>query len=100
MVVLVWTDGQVRIPRAFRLWHKGGPSKFELALELLSYARHRLHCKPLFVLCDAWYPSKKLLKRIRDYGWYCVCQLKKHRRFEGTPLARYLHQPSWQAAGC
>src|SRR5262245_11990009 len=36
VVLLVWTDGQVRIPLAFRLWQKGGPSKFTLALELLS----------------------------------------------------------------
>lgn len=88
MVVLVWTDGHVRIPLAFRLWQKGGPSKFDLALELLSYARNRLQCKPQFVLFDSWYPSKKLLKRIRDYGWYFVCQLKKNRRFEGRPLVR------------
>jgi hypothetical protein len=48
---------------------------------------------------DSWYPSKKLLKRIRDYGWYFVCQLKKNRRFEGRPLVRYLQQPYWQATG-
>jgi putative transposase len=99
VVLLVWTDGQIRIPLAFRLWHKGGPSKFTLALELLSYARNRLRCKPQFVLFDSWYPSKILLKRIRDYGWYFVCQLKKNRRFEGKPLVRYLSQPYWQATG-
>src|SRR5262245_53714815 len=68
VVLVVWTDGQVRIPLAFRVWHKGGPSKYDLALELLSYARNRLKCKPAFVLFDSWYPSKKLMKRIRDYG--------------------------------
>jgi putative transposase len=99
LVLLVWTDGQVRVPLAFRLWRKGGPSKFDLALELLSYARNRLGCKPQFVLFDAWYPSKKLLKRIRDYGWYFVCQLKKNRRFEGHPLKAYRRQPYWQALG-
>ena len=36
VVLLVWTDGQVRIPLAFRLWHTGGPSKFTLAFEVLS----------------------------------------------------------------
>jgi hypothetical protein len=51
------------------------------------------------VLFASWYPSKTLLKRIRDYGWYFVCQLKKHRRFEGQALSRYLHQPYWQATG-
>jgi hypothetical protein len=100
VVLLVWTDGQVRIPLAFRLWHKGGPSKFTLALELLSYARNRLRCKPQFVLFDSWYPSKPLLKRLRDYGWYFVCQLKKNRHFEGRALAQYLPQPYWQATGC
>jgi putative transposase len=99
LVLLVWTDGQVRLPLAFRLWQKGGPSKFDLALDMLSYARNRLRCKPQFVLFDSWYPSKKVLKRLRDYGWYFVCQLKKNRRFEGRPLSQYLLQPYWHATG-
>ena len=99
VVLLVWTDGQIRIPVSYRVWHKGGPSKYTLALELLSYARNRLQCKPQWVLFDAWYPSKALLKRLRDYGWYFVCQLKKNRRFDGKPLHRYLQQPYWQAVG-
>jgi hypothetical protein len=89
LVLLVWTNGQVRIPLAFRIWKKGDASKFDLALELLSYARNQLKVKPRFVLFDAWYPSQKLLKRIRDYGWYFVCQLKKNRTFEGRPLKAY-----------
>jgi hypothetical protein len=100
VVLLVWTDGQQCVPLACRVWHTGGASKYDLALELLSYARNRLKCKPTFVLCNSWYPSKKLLKRLRDYGWYFVCQLKKNRRFEGRPLVRYLPQPSWHAVGC
>jgi hypothetical protein len=99
LVLLVWTNGQVRIPLACRLWKKEGPSKFDLALELLSYARNRLHCKPGYVLFDSWYPSRKLLQRIRDYGWYFVCQLKKNRTFEGQPLRGYRRQPYWHAVG-
>jgi hypothetical protein len=99
VVLLVWTDGQIRIPVAFRVWQKGGVSKYALALELLSYARNRLKCKPQFVLFDSWYPSKKVLKRIRDYGWYFVCQLKKNRSFDGSALHAYLQQPYWQAVG-
>jgi hypothetical protein len=52
------------------------------ALELLSYARNRLKCKPQFVLFDSWYPAKALLKRIGDYGWYFVCRLKERERFD------------------
>jgi Transposase DDE domain len=99
VVLLVWTNGQVRIPLACRIWQKGGPSKFDLALELLSYARNRLRVKPRFVLFDAWYPSKPVLKRLRDYGWYFVCQVKKNRLFEGKPLRDYQRQPYWQAVG-
>jgi putative transposase len=75
VVLLVWTDGQLRIPLGFRVRKKGDPSKFELALELLSYARNRLKGKPQFVLFDSWYPSKAWLERIGDYGGYFVCRL-------------------------
>jgi hypothetical protein len=53
-VLLVWTHGQVRLPLAFRIWQPGGPSTFDVALELLSYARHRLQVKPQLVVFDAW----------------------------------------------
>jgi hypothetical protein len=58
LVLLVWTDGSLRVPLGVRLWHKGGPSTYALALELLSHARNRLRCRPAYVLFDAWYPSK------------------------------------------
>jgi putative transposase len=99
LVLLVWTDGQLRIPLGLRLWHRGGPSKYVLALELLSYARNRLRCRPEYVLFDAWYPSKALLKRSRDYGWYFVCRLKKNRRFNGQPLRAFRRHPYWAERG-
>jgi hypothetical protein len=99
VVLLIWTDGQHRVPLAFRVWPKGGVSKYDLALALLSYARNRLQGKPPFVLFDAWSPSKTLLKRIRDYGGYFVCHLKKNRSFDGRPVRAYRQQPSWQAVG-
>jgi putative transposase len=99
LVLLIWTDGTVRIPLGMRLWHKGGPSKYALALELLSYARNRLRCRPQYVLFDAWYPSKALLKRVRDYGWYFICRLKKNRRFNNQPLRTYRRQPYWAESG-
>jgi putative transposase len=99
LVLLVWTDGVLRIPLGVRLWRRDGPSKIELALELLSYARNHLHCRPDYVLFDARYPSKRLLKRIRDYGWYFICRLKKNRRFNGQPLRAYRHHPYWTDCG-
>lgn len=99
IVLLVWTNGLIRITLGYRLWKKGGPSKFDLALELLSYARNHLKCKPKFVIFDSWYPSKKVLKRIRDYGWYFVCQLKKNRKFQSKALKDYKKHPYWNAIG-
>jgi putative transposase len=99
LVLLVWTNGALRIPLGVRLWRPGGPSKIELALELLSYARNRLRCRPEYVLFDAWYPSKRLLKRIRDYGWYFVCRLKKNRRFNGHGLRHHRRHPYWTEIG-
>jgi hypothetical protein len=99
LVLLIWTNGTLRIPLGLRLWRKGGPSKFQLALELLSYARNRLRCRPQYVLFDAWYPSKALLKRIHDYAWYFVCRLKKNRRFNGQALRTYRRHPYWAETG-
>jgi hypothetical protein len=99
LVLLIWTNGTLRIPLGVRLWRRGGASKIELALELLSYARNRLHCRPEYVLFDAWYPSKRLLKRVRDYGWYFICRLKKNRRFNGHALRTYRRPPYWAEAG-
>jgi hypothetical protein len=36
VLLLVWTDGQSRLPLAFRVWHQGGAAKDALARELLS----------------------------------------------------------------
>jgi Transposase DDE domain len=99
LVLLVWTNGTVRVPLGVRLWHKGGPSKYALALELRSYARHRLRCRPEYVLFDAWYPSKALLKRLQAYGGYVVWRLKKNRRFTGQPLRAFRRHPSWAERG-
>jgi Transposase DDE domain len=51
------------------------------------------------VLFDAWYPSRRVLKRIRDDGWAFVCQLKRKRLSEGRPLKGQHHQPYWHAVG-
>jgi hypothetical protein len=99
LVLLIWTNGMLRIPLGVHLWRRGGPSKIELALELLSYVRNHLHGRPDDVLFDAWYPSKRLLKRVRDYEWYVICRLKKNRRFNGQALRAYQRHPYWTDSG-
>ena len=88
------------MPLGVGLWRKGGASKYALALELLSHARHHLRCRPEDVLFDTWYPSKALLKRICDNGWYFVCRLKKNRWCNGQPLRVYRRHPYRTQTGC
>jgi Transposase DDE domain len=100
LVLLVWTDGHIRIPVGYRVWHKGGPSKVDLALERFSDVRKRLRCTPQFVLFDSWYPAKRLLKRLRDSGWDFVGQIKQNRTVDGVALHAYRQPPYWHAVGC
>jgi putative transposase len=98
-VLLVWTNGTVRIPLGMRLWHQGGPSKYALALDLLSYARNRRRCRPEYVVFDAWYPSTALLKRIRDDGWDVVGRLTKNRRCNGHAVRHHRRHPYGAESG-
>ena len=87
VVLLVWTDGQVRIPVAFRVWHKGGLSKFALALELLSYARNRLKCQPQLVLFDPGIRPRRCASGSATMAGILCASCKKNRRFDGERLA-------------
>lgn len=51
------------------------------------------------MLFDSWYSSQKLLKRIKDYGWYFVTQVKKNRIFNGNKLSKYRQTPYWNEVG-
>jgi hypothetical protein len=70
-----------------------------LALAWLSDARNRLRWRPESVLFEAWSPSRALLKRIRDDGWYFVCRLKKNRRFNGRAVRYHRRHPDWVESG-
>lgn len=101
IVVLAWSNGVITIPLAFKIWKKNSKkTKLDLALELLSYAKNFLKIKPKYVTFDSWYASKKILKRIKRYGWIFVCQLKKNRKFNGVQLKLYYQHPYWMEQGC
>jgi hypothetical protein len=99
LVLCIWTDGVRRIVVDYKIYRKGGLSKLDLALEMLSYARNRLKVKPKFVLFDSWYGAKKLLKRLADYGWKFITRLKKNRRINGVGLNKFRKLPRWTESG-
>jgi putative transposase len=90
LVFLCWSNGTITIPLAFKVWKKDGKkSKFDLALELLSYARNVLQIRPKYITFDSWYASKKILKRLRKYRWTFYSQLKRNRIFNGVQVSQY-----------
>jgi DDE superfamily endonuclease len=98
LVLLVWPNGTLRIPLGMRLWPKGGPSKYVLALEWLSYARNRLRCRPEYGLFDAWHPSHSPAQA--DSGrWLVLCLPSEEEpplqwpRGSGLPTAPILGGP-------
>ncbi len=85
VVLLIWTDGRVRVPLGMRLWKKGGYSKVELAAQLLREAARR-GIKPEYVLFDSWYAAASLLHLLDKTGWKYVARLKSNRLFEGRAV--------------
>jgi hypothetical protein len=85
VVLLVWTDGRVRVPLGLRLWKKGGASKVELAAQLLREAARR-GMRPEYVLFDSWYGAASLLHLLEDLSWKYVARLKSNRLFEGQAV--------------
>lgn len=98
IVVLLLVIGEIRIPIGFRIYDKS-KTKVILALELLSYARNTLKLKNMFIIFDSWYSCKKILKRVKDYGWYFVCRIKRNRNISGKPVKNWHINPYWLGRG-
>ncbi len=85
VVLLIWTDGHVKVPVGVRLWKKDGHSKVELVAQLLREAERR-GIKPEYVLFDSWYGAASLLHVLESLGWKYVARLKSNRLFEGQAV--------------
>jgi hypothetical protein len=98
VVLLIWTDGQCKIPVAMRLWQKGGKSKVELAQEMLNEAAER-GIAPKYVLFDSWYTSRGIVNLLSQLGWKYVARLKSNRLLNGERLSGKWRQRFGQATG-
>lgn len=98
VVLLIWTDGRVRVPLGLRLWKKGGSSKVELAGQLLREAERR-GMRPEYVLFDSWYAAASLLHLLESLGWKYVARLKSNRLFEGQAVRKRWPHRFGKAAG-
>lgn len=98
VVLLVWTDGRLKIPISMRLWQKGGKSKVELAAEMLQEAGER-GMSPKYVLFDSWYTSKSILNLLGELGWKYVARIKSNRLLDSERLSKRWPHRFGQACG-
>jgi hypothetical protein len=79
VVMLVWTNGLLKIPVGFKIWHKAGAvywqtqegpyqTKHDLARELLVEAQ-QAHIPFEYLAFDSWYASKEHIR------WLCEQQI-------------------------
>lgn len=107
LVVICWTDGEVKIPFAWKLYkkkrYKGDPkhkTKVDLAMELLEYSLSEICPNPRGVLFDIAYASEKMLKYIDNKGLKYYGQVKSNRKLEHEQV-RYINngRPYWEKVG-
>ena len=56
----------LHIPVVYRLWTKE-KTKLEMAADAIDAVMKELEGKHVFILCDSWYPKKKLITRILSH---------------------------------
>lgn len=88
VVMILWTNGVVKVPLGIKVWVKGKHSKIVLASKMLRWAK-TIGFKPSYVLFDSWYASKKFLKQIEKYGWKFISRLKSNRKFADKQLRQH-----------
>jgi putative transposase len=85
VVMLLWTDGKWKVPLGIRIWRKGGPSKVELAIGLLSQAQG-LGLQPAYILADSWYAAAQILNLLNRWGGQYVMRFKSNRKLDTRSL--------------
>ena len=79
--LLLWTAGKGKVPLGIRLWRKGGPSKIELAIGLLSQAQ-RWGLQPAYILFDSWSAAAQILTLLDSWGGKYGTRLKSNRKLD------------------
>ena len=98
IILLVWTDGQIRVPIRFKL-QINGEKHTDSLLELLSWFRNKVSKKIKYVLFDSGFTCYKVLKRIDDYGWCFVTRIPKTRVFNGKKIFKAHKGGFWTKIG-
>lgn len=98
IVLLVWTDGVVRIPLRLKL-QINGEKVSESLLELLGWYRNKISRKVACVLFDSGFACATVFKRIDDYGWCFITRIPKSRSFNGKAIYKTHKGGFWNKVG-
>jgi hypothetical protein len=84
IVVLLWSNGWIKIPVAFRIWIPKEKcdeyhTKVALAKKMISFA-HKNGLVVEYITFDTWYSSKDLLTKLSECGYHFVCMIKNNRK--------------------
>ncbi|MGQ9844541.1 MAG: transposase [Spirochaetota bacterium] len=84
IVVLLWSNGWIKVPVAFRIWIPKEKcevyhSKGELAIDMINFV-HKFGLAAEYVTFDTWYASKALLTLLKKHGYSYVCMIKNNRK--------------------
>lgn len=98
VVLLVWTNGRLKVPVGMSVWRAGGKSKVEPAAEMLTQA-HERGITPKYVCFDSWYTAARLLNLMEELGWHYVARLKANRLLDGVAARQRWRHRFGQATG-
>jgi hypothetical protein len=98
LVVLVWTDGKIRVPVRFRILINGEKAR-DSALYLLSWFRNKISRVIKYVAFDSGFVSDKVFRRLDDYGWCFVTRVPKSRSFNGKTIFKAHRGGYWNKVG-
>ena len=78
----------LHVPVVYRLWTKE-KTKLEMAADAVDEVMKELGSKHVFVLCDSWYPKKKLIARILSHeNADIICNVRVDTAIYDLPPAR------------
>ena len=101
IVVMVWTNGKITLPLAWKIYNKqSGKTKIDLAMELIEYCLHKLRITPIAFLFDSFYAAEPILKQLLKHKQSFYSQLPKGRLFNKKPLRDHQKgRPYWLEVG-
>lgn len=84
IVVLLWSNGWIKVPVAFRIWIPEEKceeyhTKVDLATSMISFI-HQQGLVAEYVTFDTWYSCKQLLQKLSECGYPYVCMIKNNRK--------------------